>query len=321
MARTADASRALRSGLMARPGVAAVAGAMCIAFSGILVRLADVSPSTAAVFRCLYALPPLALLAAWERRRFGPRPWRQRALALLAGVFFAADLIAWHRSIDYVGAGLATVLGNVQVVLVGFIAWLALGERLSLRLVLAIPIVLVGILLISGFLEEGAYGSNPGLGVLYGVLTALAYSAFILILRQGNRDVRRPAGPLFDATLASTVVAAVAGSALGELDPVPPLEAQLWLVVLALSAQAAGWLLISVSLPRLPAALTSILLTLQPVATVVLSMVLIAEEPSPLQLAGVALVLAGIIVAALRKRAAAEEPQPPLEPAVIKPAG
>ncbi|MDQ3065974.1 MAG: EamA family transporter, partial [Actinomycetota bacterium] len=53
----------------------AVAGAITIAFSGILVRLADVEPSTAAFFRCLYALPFLAPLAWWERSRFGARPF------------------------------------------------------------------------------------------------------------------------------------------------------------------------------------------------------------------------------------------------------
>ena len=46
-----------------RPVLAGVLGALVIAFSGILVRLAEVSPSTAAVFRCLWALPPLGLLA------------------------------------------------------------------------------------------------------------------------------------------------------------------------------------------------------------------------------------------------------------------
>ena len=41
--------------------------------------------------------------------------------------------------------------------------------------------------------------------------------------------------------------------AVGDLDWVPDLEAQAWLVLLALSSQVLGWLLISVSLPRLPA--------------------------------------------------------------------
>ena len=95
-----------------RPVLAAVLGALTIAGSAVLVRLADVPPSTAAFFRCAYALPPLALLAYYERRRYGPRPASQVRLASFAGVFFAADLILWHHAINNVGAGLATVLGN-----------------------------------------------------------------------------------------------------------------------------------------------------------------------------------------------------------------
>ena len=102
-----------------RPVLAGVLGALVIAFSAILVRLAEVSPSTAAFFRCAYALPLLGLLAWIERRRYGARPLRERALAWVAGVMFAADLTFWHHSIEAVGAGLATVLGNIQVVLVG----------------------------------------------------------------------------------------------------------------------------------------------------------------------------------------------------------
>jgi drug/metabolite transporter (DMT)-like permease len=81
-----------------------------------------------------------------------------------------------------------------------------------------------------------------------------------------------------------------------------------------------GWLLISISLPRLPAAMTSILLTLQPVGAVIFAMLLLAEAPSPLQLVGVGFVLAGVIVAAWRKRPSGEE-QPSVEAAVIEPAG
>ena len=44
-------------------------------------------------------------------------------------MFFAADLILWHHSIADVGAGLATVLANIQVVLVPLVAWAVLAER------------------------------------------------------------------------------------------------------------------------------------------------------------------------------------------------
>jgi drug/metabolite transporter (DMT)-like permease len=288
--------------------MAGVLGALVIAFSGILVRLADVSPSTAAFFRCAYALPVLALLAWLEDRRYGHRSLRERWPLWVAGIMFAADLTFWHHSIEAVGAGLATVLGNIQVLLVGLLAWAALGERPENRSLAAIPVVFVGVILISGVVGSGAYGADPLLGVVFGVLTAITYALFILILRQGNADERRPAGPLFDATLSAAVFAALGGIAVGDIDWVPGPESQAWLVLLALSSQVLGWLLISVSLPRLPAVLTSIVLMLQPVCTVFLGALILSEAPSAVQLLGVAIVVGGVAVATLRPRERAPAP-------------
>jgi drug/metabolite transporter (DMT)-like permease len=305
VASTSDPTRRLAD----RPVLAAALGAGCIAFSAILVRLADVSPDTAAFFRCFYALPALGLFVWAEGRRHGPRPRRGRAIALLAGVFFALDLIAWHRSIDAVGAGLATVLGNLQVVLVGLAAWWFLGERPSNRLLVAVPIVVAGIVLISGVMEAGAYGEDPVLGTVFGILTAIAYTAFVLLLRRANRDLRRPAGPLFDATLSAAVASAIAGAILGDFDPLPGWPAQGWLILLAITAQVAGWLLISISLPRVPAAVTSVVITLQPVGSVLLAVALLGESPSALQLTGVVLILLGVVVVAARTRRPAPVPE------------
>jgi drug/metabolite transporter (DMT)-like permease len=63
-----------------------------------------------------------------------------------------------------------------------------------------------------------------------------------------------------------------------------------------------GWLLITVSLPRLPAAVTSITLTIQPIASVLLGAVLLNQHPSSLQLAGVACILGGLVSVAVRRR-------------------
>jgi drug/metabolite transporter (DMT)-like permease len=288
--------------LSARPIPLLVAGAAAIAFSGILVRLADVTPSTAAFYRCAYALPVLAGIAWWERRRYGSRGVRSRTLAWAAGAFFAADLILWHHSIAGVGAGLATVLGNVQVVLVPIAAWLFLAEKPGGRIAAAVPVLLVGIVLISGVVGEGAYGDDPALGALFGVLTAVAYAGFLLTLRAASGDARRSAGGLFHATFACALFVLPVGWLLGELELRTSWEAFWWLVTLALTAQVLGWLLIAAALPLVPAAISSVVLTLQPVSTVLLAMVLVDEEPSPLQLAGVAVVVGGIVLATGRRR-------------------
>ena len=202
------------------------------------------------------------------------------------------------------------MLGNTQVVLVGLLAWVLLREQPSRSSLLAIPVALVGIVLISGVLEDGAYGDDPALGTLYGLLTGLAYSGFLLTLRHGAGGQRRVAGPLFDATLATAVLVLPFGLVAGDLDLLPGLEAQFWLIVLALSSQVFGWLLITVSLPRLPAVVTSVLLTLQPVASVALAAIILGENPSPLQLVGAGAILAGLLIASFGRRARVPEPVP-----------
>ena len=90
------------------------------------------APSTAAVFRCAYALP---ILAGWPGGSAAarPAPAAGRGARVVAGLLFAADLVTWHHAIDAVGAGLATVLANLQVAIVPLLAWLALDERPAAR--------------------------------------------------------------------------------------------------------------------------------------------------------------------------------------------
>jgi drug/metabolite transporter (DMT)-like permease len=296
--------------------VCAVLGAVAIAWSSILVRLSHASPSTAAIFRCAYALPALGLIAWLEDRRFGRRAWRERGVAVLAGLFFAADLILWHNSIEDVGAGLATVLANVQVVLVPLVAWMVLAERPGRQVLAALPLALLGVVLISGVLEHGAYGRAPARGAAFGLGAGLAYVGFLLLLRRGGADVRRPAGPLFDATFVAAMVSVAAGSVIGDARLVPVWPGAGWLVVLALTSQVLGWLLISISLPRLAAAQTSLLLTVQPVGSVALAALIFGESPSALQLGGVVLVLCALLIATTPRISSAfarERPQPALE--------
>jgi drug/metabolite transporter (DMT)-like permease len=279
---------------------------VCVASSGVLYRFADVTPETASFFRCLYGLPLLVLAAWFERRRVGPLPTRGKWLAAFAGVLFAGDLLFWHHSIDAVGAGLATVLGNLQVVVVGVAAWLLFGERLTVRTLGALPIILFGMVLIGGLLGGGTYGADPLLGVVLGILTALAYAGYLIVIRQVGRGWT--AEPVAIGTASTAIVCLLVGLSLGRIDLVPYLPAHGWLILLGISAQSAGYLLITFSLPRLPAVVTSIILLAQPVMSVLLAMLLVAERPSFGQLAGVGLLIGGIALATvplrgLRRRA------------------
>ena len=125
---------------------------------------------------------------------------------------------------------------------------------------------------------------------------------FLLLLRQGGADLRRPAGPLCDATTVAAVLCVGAGLVIGDARLVPAWPGAWWLIILALSSQVVGWLIIGATLPRLPAAMTSLLLTVQPIGTMALAALIFGEDPSPLQLGGVLLVLVGLLVASASRR-------------------
>jgi len=279
----------------------AIGGALIISMSAPLVRMSGVSPATSALFRCAYAVPPMLVLAWLERRRLGPLTGRPRHLAWLAGLLFALDLLFWHHSIDYVGAGLATVLGNLQVFIVAFAAWALFRERPSRHMVIGTPVVFAGVVLISGVFDSAAYGANPGLGVLAGIATSVAYAAFLLLMKAG---ADRSAGPLAHATVVATLTIAALSPLFGGADFTPDWPAHGWLLLLALGPQVIGWSLISYSLPRQPAALTALLLLIQPMTTVAMSAFLLGERPSSLQLAGCAVIVAGVLYGSRRAQPA-----------------
>jgi drug/metabolite transporter (DMT)-like permease len=298
----ADAARGGPFGLFDRhPRSAAASAALGISFAAILFVLSEASPSTATFFRCLYALPLLWWLMRREDAVYGPRPWRARRWALLAGVFFAGDLLLFHHSILLMGAGLATVLVNLQVVFVMVAAWFIWGERPGLLQILAVPIALAGVVFISGLLDADAYGRDPVLGSILAILTAVCYAGYLLLLRVG-RDRDRAAGPIFDSTLTCGLTALGAGLVVGDLDVLPSLPMHAWLLLLALSAQVAGQLMIAVALPRLPAAMTSMILLIQPVLATVFAMIILSEAPSTTQLAGVVLIVSGVLLGSARPR-------------------
>jgi drug/metabolite transporter (DMT)-like permease len=273
--------------------LAALAGALAISFSAILYALADVTPITGAFFRALYAAPILFVIW-WLRRDQDRRTRAKRLVAFGAGLVLGLDVVVWHISIEYIGAGLSTLIANSQVLVVAVAAWLFFGERPSRQVSVAIPVVLIGVALVSGLGRGDAFGSNPLLGTLLALVSAVFYAAFILGFRNSN-DIQAPsAGPLMEATAGAALAALIAGLVGGGLDIAPTWPAHGWLLTLALSSQVAGWLLIGYALPRLPAVETATIILLQPVLTMVWSLIIFGERPSTIQTAGAALVLAGV---------------------------
>jgi drug/metabolite transporter (DMT)-like permease len=307
-----------------RPLLLASLGAASISASGILVKLADTGTATTAFYRCALAMPALVTLAMIERRRHGPRRPRAHAGAVLAGLFLAVDLVLWNHAIAEVGAGVATVLGNLQILFVVLTAWVLLREHPGRKLLLALPVVMAGVVMVSGLIGKAAVGTHPLAGIGYGIGTSMAYTGFLLTMRRASAGTPHVAGPLAEATGGAALGSLVLGLIFGGLQLHVPWPSFGWLLLLSLSSQTIGWLLITSSLPRLPAAISSLTLLLQPAAAMVLADVVLGERPSLVQVAGAVVVCCGVLWVSLTASASrggpASPPSPP-SPAVARPVG
>ncbi len=287
-------------GLLARqPLLLAGLGSATISASPVLVVLSAASPVATAFYRSLIALPVLVLLAAIERRRHGSIPVRRRLLAATGGMFLAVDLVLWTHAIADVGAGVATVLGNLQVLIIAAMSWLIWKEKLNRAVLFALPVVMVGVVLVSGLVGKPVAGQHPLAGVIYGILMSVAYAAFLMILRRSSASSPHVAGPVADSTAGATVTALIIGLAFGGLGLHPLWPGIAWLTVLGLVSQVAGWLLIVSSMPKLPSVVSSLMLLLQPAASLGLAALIIGERPTLLQILGAFLTCAGALAASL----------------------
>ena len=162
----------------------------------------------------------------------------------------------------------------------------------------------------TGALGGGADGINPGLGVIFGIACSISYGIFIVVYRAGGKDDRRIAGPLFDATLFGALGTLAFGPF---VDPdfhlFPSFHSHLYLVVLGILCQVLGWLIISIALPRLPAALTALILLIQPLGGIGFAVLFLSEHPTLIQLLGGMVILGGVVYASRAPRAVAPTEQ------------
>ena len=278
---------------------ALVAGATCIRFSGVFVRLADVGPAAAGFWRMLFALPVLAAWTLAERRGAGAgRPPRGRAVTAigLAGLAFGVDVVLYNASLGFTTIANASLLGNLSPVVVVLGGWLVLDERPSRRVLGALLLAIAGaVLLVAPKLA--AAGSAPGslFGDSLAVGAAVAYAGYILAVRRA-RDVA-DAGRI---SLISSAVCAVfclaAALALGET--VIPASMQGWFAVIALGlvSHALGQGLITLSLGSYGAGAASLVMVWPSLVSVLAAWAAFGEQPSPAQAFGGLAILAAVLL-------------------------
>ncbi len=292
-----DATTTIRP---ARPLLWLLLGSICISFAPVFIRLAQVSPDSAGFYRMLFAGLSLALLLTIRRQRLA---LNRRALTLLvlAGVALSVDFMCWHRSIHYVGPGFATLLGNLQVFFTALLSVLLFREKLAPQLLLAIPIALTGLLLITGF-DLAALSEDYRLGILLGLGTALCYSGYILLLKAAmNHPEVSGIGAMLVVAVTCTGYFSLVTPATGGSFAIPDLTSLLALLGAGVVCTTIGWSFISSAIQLTSATVASLFLLLQPALAFLWDVWFFARPTGWWDLGGVLLVLSAIYIGSYRR--------------------
>lgn len=284
--------------LLTNPTLRLFIGAALISLSPVWVKLVDVPPSTSGFYRVLFGSAALIiyLLVARKRITLSRRAWFMLAVAAL---FFALDLWFWHRSIYYVGPGLSTLLANFQVFIM-MIAGVVLLKQFPRPIqVLAVPMALLGLGLIVG-LDWNNLPDDYRLGVIFGLLTAVAYAGYLLSLRQArqNSPYRVPAREMAVISIICTVMMAAIVLGEGESLAIPSYPDFGWLVAYGVLSHSLGGLFIASSLPQVTTAEAGLALLLQPTLSFVWDVLFFSRPMTALELLGACIALVAIYLGA-----------------------
>lgn len=275
--------------------LALLAGATCIAFSAIFVRVSEAGPTASAFWRVALAVPVLWFVYFARAKTRARRYSGQWPLLIGAGFAFAGDLAFWHASLKLTSVANSTLLANLAAIFVTLAAWIFLRQRPGGVFLAGLAAALLGVLMVLH--ASLAFSSDALLGDALGIVTAMFYAGYLLAVK-GLRDRGETTLHLMAVTTTLTAIFLLP-VALASGDTMLPSTAHGWwiLIGLALVSHAAGQGLIAYALAHLPAAFSSVSLLAQPVLAALFAWVLLAEALAPLQMIGALVVLAGIDLA------------------------
>ncbi|AOV07322.1 DMT family transporter [Sporosarcina ureilytica] len=304
-----------------------IIGIMALAFTAPWVKQSNFEPATSVILRVGIGLLFLLPFAISEMRKIGKLNKTGVTLSLFAGLFLGIDFTAWNYSIYYVGSGIASILLNLQIIILPALAFLFDKERIPKSFFIVAPIMILGVLMTGGIFDSAdetaggpltVYGMNIAvLGTIAGSISGVCYGIYLYTSRKASRvNAGQIVQPMAWASLAQlvapTIFLFISGRGFdlthgvlvnGQLPMNPettvgdPITAMnwFWMLVLATLGQAIAWTFVQYGAVRLNPTIVAGLLLLSPISTVaIIAVLLFGEIPSTIQILGVVLVLAAV---------------------------
>lgn len=305
-------------------------GTACLAFTAIWVKGSNFEPATSVVLRCWLPIVIFLPFAIREAKKKGYLNKAGFFWSAIAGLILGIDFTAWNYSIFFVGAGIASVLLNLQVIILPVLAFAIDRERIPRSYWLVLPVMAVGIIAVGGVFDmlmpgyEAAAGPSElwgvptaVLGTLAGLTSGVCYGIYLYTSRKATVvNPGKYVQPIFVVTVfqgvAPLIWMLIRGEGFnftqgvmidGQLPSVnpeamagDPITAMNWvnMIMLAVLGQFIAWTFVQIGSSNMNATLSGGLLLLSPVSTIFIAAAIYAEIPTILQVAGVILVLGAV---------------------------
>jgi len=277
-----------------------ILGAFLISFSPVFAKLAGSATTAVGFYRMLFGLLGLSLMF-FGRRDIAKGTLGGVLIASVSGLFFSLDIFFWHKSILHVGPGLSTLMANFQVFFLACLDIFIFRQKVSKKLGVAVILAITGLYLLVG---QGWSDSDETfkLGVIYGLLTAVMYSGYIVTLRMTGSKKRYldKRFSMFIVTGVSCVLLGITAFATGDSLAIADMETGVYLVLYGVLCQALGWVIIASALPKLKLTVSGLILLLQPTLAYVWDISFFGKQVSGSEMLGAALALFAIYLGNIR---------------------
>ncbi|KAA3642975.1 MAG: DMT family transporter [Chloroflexi bacterium] len=275
------------------PYIALGIGVVALGLSPVFVSWANAPGAVTSFYRTLVAVVILAWPFARRLRARGRLARHGIWMAVLGGLFFAADLAAWTSGVNLAGATNPTLLANTAPLWVGLGALIFFREKLNMFFWAGLILAMAGAVLILGLDTQESV--EFGLGSLFGLISGLFYGAYFLFTQRGRETLDSLSYFWLSAVvsmIALLVLALVVGNPLTGY----PAFTYWNFLLMGVVSQAMGYLAISYALGHLPASIVSPTLLGQPVVAALLAGPLLGERLTPPEIAGGVVVILGVLV-------------------------
>ena len=272
-------------------------GAFLISFSPVMVSMSDLQPTVSAFYR-VFIGSIFLIFVIFLNRNLYINSFSVNPYLILAGIFFALDLWFWHRSILYIGPGMSTLIANFQIFIIPLMSFFIFSMTPNKYQIIAIVLGINGLYLTLGY-GGSIDNENIKLGFMFGIMTALAYSAYILSLKKNNIEASHEISPLislfyvsFISALILFIVIKIEGVSMIMND-----SSNLYsMLAYGIICHVFGWYMIILGLKTVTATTAGIILISQPIFSLFWDYLFFSRHTTSIEIIGIAVVIIAMII-------------------------